>query len=521
MKKLFLIIGFMLFVWVVKAQGEFTIEGKLSGVEDGTLINLCRSEGRLMRCVATDTLRNGMFRFKGKTLGNEPECLMLDSRGEGFPNTWLDVWIASGAKVTITGNDKLLSTWTVSSDVREQKLQNLYINATREIKKRSQLLLVRMHELYEKENSKTETEEDKKAAKAERKELNREEEQLSLQELPVILKLMRENPMDPAWIRLLDKLCLQARYIKDFPYRDEVIGLYNRLSAADKQTEAGKTITTNLFPPETVKVGDDMADADLYDLDGKLHHLADYKGKYMLLDFWSRGCGPCRMALPEMKQIAEMYKDRLTVISLSSDDEKNWREVSEEENLTWENLSDRQGTNGLYARYGVYGIPHYVCISPEGKVLDCWSGYGKNSLKLRMKVLLDIPKQKMSITRKGEVKLVNYPTHQSTNISSLIVKQIELADTATVLRMKIYYAPHNWVKFSAQTYLSTADDKRYKVKGSEGVTLDKRLVMPESGEADLTLYFEPLPQNTSSFDYMEGESRGDWQIKGIRLSLPE
>ena len=46
MKKLFLTIGLMLFVWVVKAQGEFTMEGKLSGVEDGTLINLYRSEGR-------------------------------------------------------------------------------------------------------------------------------------------------------------------------------------------------------------------------------------------------------------------------------------------------------------------------------------------------------------------------------------------------------------------------------------------------------------------------------------------
>ena len=108
-----------------------------------------------------------------------------------------------------------------------------------------------------------------------------------------------------------------------------------------------------------------MADADLFDLDGKVHHLAEYKGKYMLLDFWSRGCGPCRMALPEMKEIADMYKDRLTVISLSSDDEKNWREVSKEENLTWENLNDMQGTNGLYAKYGISGIPHYVFISPE------------------------------------------------------------------------------------------------------------------------------------------------------------
>lgn len=65
-----------------------------------------------------------------------------------------------------------------------------------------------------------------------------------------------------------------------------------------------------------------MADADLYDLAGNIHHLADYKGKYLLIDFWSRGCGPCMMALPEMREIFETQKDKVTVISLSTDTEK-------------------------------------------------------------------------------------------------------------------------------------------------------------------------------------------------------
>ena len=49
------------------------------------------------------------------------------------------------------------------------------------------------------------------------------------------------------------------------------------------------------LPSVTVKEGDEMADTDLYDLQGNIHHLADYKGKYLLVDFWSRGCGPCMM----------------------------------------------------------------------------------------------------------------------------------------------------------------------------------------------------------------------------------
>ena len=71
--------------------------------------------------------------------------------------------------------------------------------------------------------------------------------------------------------------------------------------------------------------GDDMADADLYDVNGKIHHLSDFKGKYILIDFWSQGCAPCLQSLPELKEITEHYKERLTVVSLSEDTEKTER----------------------------------------------------------------------------------------------------------------------------------------------------------------------------------------------------
>jgi len=132
-----------------------------------------------------------------------------------------------------------------------------------------------------------------------------------------------------------------------------------------------------------------MADADLFDLEGKVHHLADYKGKYMLVDIWSSGCGPCIMALPEMKEISEKYKDKLTIISLSCDTKKTWERASKEHDMTWENLNDLQGMNGLYAKYGVRGIPSYIFISPEGKVVKKWTGYGEGSLKQKMEKLLE------------------------------------------------------------------------------------------------------------------------------------
>ena len=124
-----------------------------------------------------------------------------------------------------------------------------------------------------------------------------------------------------------------------------------------------------------------MADADLYDLGGTLRKLEDYKGKYLLLDFWSRGCGPCMMAMPELGEFSETNKDKLTVISLSLDTKKEiWKKISEQQKISWVNLSDGKGMAGIAAKYGVEAIPHYVMISPEGKVLGSWVGYEKGLL---------------------------------------------------------------------------------------------------------------------------------------------
>ena len=113
------------------------------------------------------------------------------------------------------------------------------------------------------------------------------------------------------------------------------------------------------------------------------------KGKYILLDFWSKGCGPCVASIPELKEIEEQYKEQLEVVSISSDTEASWKEAVAELKLTgnqWNEL--RQGTTGLAAAYRVRGIPHYVLIAPDGKVKKMWFGYGKGSLKAKMKELI-------------------------------------------------------------------------------------------------------------------------------------
>lgn len=318
----------------------------------------------------------------------------------------------------------------------------------------------------------------------------------------------------------LDKLyglSLSVRYRKSFPYSQDVKELYAGMTDKQKASVEGQNVAVNLFPPDVVKEGDAMVDADLYDLEGKIHHLADFKGRHILLDFWSSGCGPCIMSFPELKEIHEQYADRLAVVSLNSDSEKTWKAASVRHPITWHNLNDLKQMAGLYARLGINGIPHYVLVSPEGKIVKMWSGYGPGSLKLKMRRWLDSPRPAMSTTRLGNWKTVHYPDLESCNNEVLEIKQVVLTDTATVIHFKAYYTPKYWIQLSSGSSLIGADGTKYALKKTEGITPGEHFFLPESGEAEFTMYFVPLPADARSFDFTEGDSQDSWQLKGVRL----
>lgn len=187
----------------------------------------------------------------------------------------------------------------------------------------------------------------------------------------------------------LKGLAMGAKYTKGFPYRKEVEELYARLTDEQRQSAEGQDIQAYLFPVKTVAAQEQAADGDLFDLQGNVHRLSDFKGKAVLVDFWSRGCGPCVTALPEMKEISQKYKGRLEVVSISIDDKTNWEIASRRHDISWWNLSDLKGNHGIYAKYNAGSIPRYVFISPEGKVVEMWSGYGKGSLLKKVGKLME------------------------------------------------------------------------------------------------------------------------------------
>lgn len=376
-------------------DNEYRIEGTLTGVPDSTVISLYQDNGDLLEEVQSDTVVGGRFCF-GDTLST-PRSVWLLCVAPGFPSNYLEVCVAPGERVQVTGHDKLINLWEVQSNLTEQAELNGFTDCARDLLRQQTLCSLQrdslMQALMNVQQAGTLDMVTFQQINGLSDSLQRLFFRLEYQISRKTVAYMRTVPYSGLW---MDKLLQQAELVrnastgdlfKDFQALEQPVKeLYDTLPDSVKQTVDARRICNLLYPPQSVEVGDEMADGPLYDSEGKEHHLAEFKGKYILLDFWSRGCGPCLQSIPELERISTVYADRLAVISISSDPEEVWKAFLKEKGLKghqWNELRNDGG--GLASAYNVRGIPHYVLIAPDGKVAAMWSGYGKGSLERKMK----------------------------------------------------------------------------------------------------------------------------------------
>ena len=359
--------------WPALAGGPFVINGKLAGVEDGAVVRLFRPDGSMRAAVAADTLRNGSFMLCGEV--EQLEMLSIAVQGEGFPSMGLNVWVEPDAVVSVSGRDKLLVTWKVKNRMPQQSDENRYIDASRSEYIQLQQALINYASLNILQRNK-------------RDELLKQIDSLQMLIRGTEICMMQTTPYSEVWLTRFQKLAFWSKEAEGHPYRKELLALYELWPQPRKESPLGKFFQRKFFLPGMVWTGDEMADADLLDTLGRVHRLADYKGKYLLLDFWSIGCDPCRRAQPEMKRLGEVYRDVLTVIGITQDGEPSWKKYSAEQGIGGVNLCDPKRGAGLSGRYSVERIPHYVLISPEGKVITSWTGYVAGQLEKKLDELL-------------------------------------------------------------------------------------------------------------------------------------
>ncbi len=111
------------------------------------------------------------------------------------------------------------------------------------------------------------------------------------------------------------------------------------------------------------------------DMNGRDVHLADFKGKIILLNFWATWCGPCKLEIPDLVALQEKYANRIVVLGFSVDDTpEQLKAYAAEYQMNYPVLVG-SGHENIQDAYGpMWGIPVTVIIDRDGKIAKKQSG---------------------------------------------------------------------------------------------------------------------------------------------------
>jgi len=155
----------------------------------------------------------------------------------------------------------------------------------------------------------------------------------------------------------------------NFPVARE---LFAGLTEEARQSDIGDMITKALATDAKTAKGKAAPAISMTNKDGKIVHLSDFKGKYVLIDFWASWCGPCRKENPNVVAAYKKYHDKgFEILGISLDSKKDaWLKAIEADGLTWTHVSELKGwQNSAAKEYGVTAVPASFLIDPNGNVV--------------------------------------------------------------------------------------------------------------------------------------------------------
>ena len=145
-----------------------------------------------------------------------------------------------------------------------------------------------------------------------------------------------------------------------FKSNTELEPFYNTLTKRVQQSKYGKIVKGLIERGKIGAVGTMAEDFEVADTSGKIIHLSDFRGKYVLLDFWASWCEPCRLNNPELVEAYVTYSDKnFEVLGVSLDVYKDdWLHAIKEDGLLWKQVNDYHGNNSpIAALYNVQAVP--------------------------------------------------------------------------------------------------------------------------------------------------------------------
>jgi peroxiredoxin len=138
--------------------------------------------------------------------------------------------------------------------------------------------------------------------------------------------------------------------------------------------------------------GSPAPDFTCRDINGKEVSLVDFKGKIVYMDIWATWCGPCRGEIPYAEKLGEEMRDEDVVflcVSIDADEDAWKKFVKKKEMHGVHVISKGEFDSPIATLYGVTGIPNYVLIDREGKIVNSNASRPSMGAKEEIEALLD------------------------------------------------------------------------------------------------------------------------------------
>jgi thiol-disulfide isomerase/thioredoxin len=170
---------------------------------------------------------------------------------------------------------------------------------------------------------------------------------------------------------------------------DSAKRMYSNLDSQLQATNSGKYLADEIKKMEAGVPGSIAAKFETVDINGKPLALANFKGKYVILDFWASWCVPCRKGNPHLISLFKQYHNKGLDIIGVSDDDRNipaWKAAVEKDDVgIWDHVLrglDMQlamkhlpNSKDINEKYGIHSLPTKILIDPSGKIIG---RYGDN-----------------------------------------------------------------------------------------------------------------------------------------------
>ncbi|QKJ30908.1 AhpC/TSA family protein [Mucilaginibacter mali] len=346
-----------------KSPAAFTFNGKLSGKPmDSVFVDYANADGKYTH--AAEAIKNGTFSISGNINHPTSARLLFKTSGEVIPRTALEArtrqfYIEPGT-ISLTGDATDLRTLKITGSKTELEYQELQAKV---LPIRDEMKPV-LDEYY------AEKDHEKQAAIRDKF----EPYQNRIKKATYAFFIAHPTSYITAD---------QIKFYVSSMRLDSIKRVYDGFNTALKESDNGKELAKEIKDIESGSPGVLAAVFSKNDIDGKPLSLADFKGKYVMLDFWASWCVPCRAGNPHMIALYNKYKGKgLEIIGISDDDTKPelWKAAVAKDGVgIWKHvlrglnmqlaMKRLPNPNDINSLYGIHTIPTKILIDPQGKIV--------------------------------------------------------------------------------------------------------------------------------------------------------